>query len=124
MVLALPTDDNDANLVTGQYVRPVKLKVTADSIVQKDLDSAEKIAIELYENGFDTNSHFPQCARLCFAAHCCNNSYAYTGGYNQQIASTIQYDFEFAQAVKYKLVAVQLQRVRIDALGRMSAKLD
>ncbi len=124
MVLAIPTDDNDAKLVTGQYVRPVKLKVTADSIVQKDLDSVEKIAIELYENGFDDNAHFPQCARLCFASHCCDNSYAYTGGYNQQIASTIQYDFEFAEAVKYKLVAVQLQRVRIDALGRMSAKLD
>ena len=105
-------------------MRPTKLKVTADSIVQKDLDSKEKIAIELYENGFDENSLFPQPARLCFASHCCDNSYAYTGGYNQQIASTIQYDFTFDEAVKYKLIAVQLQRVRIDALGRMSAKLD
>ena len=124
MVLAVPTDDNDAKLQSGQFVRPSKLKITADSIVQKDLDTKEKIAIELYENGFDENSLFPQPARLCFASHCCDNSYAYTGGYNQQIASTIQYDFTFDVAVKYKLVAVQLQRVRIDALGRMSAKLD
>ena len=124
MLLAVPTNANESLLQTGQYVRPKKFKITADSIVQKDLDSKEKIDIELYENGFEENGVFPQPARLCFASHCCDNSYAYTGGYNQQIASTISYDFEFDQAVKYKLIAVQLQRVRIDALGRMSAKLD
>ena len=124
LVLAVPTNANANLLQTEQFVQPTKMKVTADSIVQIDMDSPEKIQCQLYENGFDENGIFPQPARLCFSSHCCDNSYAYTGGYNQQIASTIQYDFEFNQNVKYKLVAVQLQRVRIDALGRMSAKLD
>ena len=124
MVLAVSTNANDALLQTEQFVKPKNLKITADSIVQKDLDTPEKVEIELYENGFDDNADFPQPGRICFAAHCCDNSYAYTGGYNQNIASTITYDFEFATAVKYKLIAVQLQRVRIDPLGRMSAKLD
>ena len=123
-MLAVPTNANELLLQTEQFVQPTKMKVTADSIVQIDMDTPEKIQCQLYENGFDENSDFPQPGRICFAAHCCDNSYAYTGGYNQQIASTISYDFEFDQAVKYKLIAVQLQRVRIDALGRMSAKLD
>ena len=41
-----------------------------------------------------------------------------------QLASTITYFFEFSEAVKYKIVAIQLQRCRIDALGRVTAKLD
>lgn len=124
IVLAVPDEDNLGKRQHQDYVKPIKIKVTADSIVQLDMDTPEKIQIELYENGFDDNADFPQPARICFAAHCCDNSYAYCGGYNQQIASTIQYDFTFAEAVHYKLIAVQLQRVRIDALGRMTAKLD
>ena len=124
IVLAVPNEDNVCKRQHQNFVKPTKIKVTADSIVQLDMDTPEKIQIELYENGFDDNVDFPQPARICFAAHCCDNSYAYCGGYNQQIASTIQYDFTFAEAVHYKLVAVQLQRVRIDALGRMTAKLD
>ncbi len=124
MLLAVATSDNDALLNTQVFVRPIKFKVTADSIVQKDLDNKEKIAIELYENGFDDNADFPQPARICYGAHCGDNSYSYNGGYNCQLASTIQYDFRFDVAVKYKLVAVQLQRVRIDALGRITSSLD
>ncbi len=124
IVLAVPDEDNVGKRKHQNFVKPIKIKVTADSIVQLDMDSPEKIQCELYEQGFDDNSDFPQPARICFGQHCCDNSYAYCGGYNQQIASTIQYDFTFAEAVHYKLIAVQLLRVRIDALGRMSAKLD
>ncbi len=124
MLIAVATNANASLLSTKEYIKPVKFKVTADSIVQKDLDSAEKIAYELYEQGFDENTVFPQAARICFGAHCCDNSFAYTGGYNQQLASTIQYDFQFDAAVKWKLIAVQLQRVRIDSLGRVSSTLD
>ena len=124
IVLAVPDEDNVAKRKHQNFVKPIKMKVTADSIVQLDMDSPEKIQCELYEQGFDDNSDFPQPARICFGQHCCDNSYAYCGGYNQQIASTIQYDFTFAEAVHYKLIAVQLLRVRIDALDRMSAKLD
>ena len=124
LVLAVATNANESLLQTQDFIQPTKMKVTADSIVQIDMDTKEKILCSMYENGFDENVDFPHPGRICFASHCCDNSYAYTGGYNQQIASTIQYDFQFPSAVKYKLVAVQLQRVRIDALGRMTAKLD
>ena len=42
------------------------------------------------------------------------------GGYNQQLASSIQYEFTFDQAVSYKIIAVQIQRVQIDGAGKMS----
>ena len=48
---------------------------------------------------------------------------SYAGGYNQQLASSIQYDFTFAEAVSYKLFAVQIQRVQIDGAGQMTASL-
>ena len=117
-------DEADEAKHTAAYIRPSSFKITADAIVQKDLDTPEKVDIELYENGFDDNADFPQPGRLCFAAHCCDNSHQYSGGYNMQLASTITYNFKFPSAVRYKLVAVQLQRVRIDALGRIVSKLD
>lgn len=107
------------------YIRPINVKVTADSIVQKDLNTKNKVDAELWSNGFvQKNADFPHPGRLCFAAHCAENSHVYTGGYNQQLASTIQYDFEFPSACRYKIVAVQLQRVRIDSTGRITATLN
>ena len=106
-------------------IRPINVKVTADSIVQKDLNTKNKVDAELWSNGFvQKNADFPHPGRLCFAAHCAENSHVYTGGYNQQLASTIQYDFEFPSACRYKIVAVQLQRVRIDSTGRITATLN
>ena len=58
---------------------------------------------------------------------CCprrKSSHLYSGGYNQQLVSTISYEFEFAEAVKFKLVAVQLQRVSIQADGKVVANLE
>ena len=107
------------------YIKPTSFKVTADSIVQKDLNTKNKVDAELWANGFvQKNADFPHPGRLCFAAHCAQNSHVYTGGYNQQLASTIQYDFTFAAGCRYKIVAVQLQRVRIDSTGRITATLN
>ena len=66
---------------------------------------------------------FPQPGRLCFAAQVADTPHTYSGGYNQQLASSIQYDFTFSQAVSYKLIAVQIQRVQIDGSGQMTASL-
>ena len=118
-IIAVADESNEAKH-TAAYIKPSSFKITADAIVQKDLDTREKIDIELYENGFDSN----EPGRLCFAAHCCDNSHQYSGGYNMQLASTITYNFKFPSAVRFKIVAVQLQRVRIDALGRVISKLD
>ena len=107
------------------YVQPTSFKVTADSIVQKDLNTVAKVKAELWANGFvQNNADFTQPGRLCFAAHCANNAHVYTGGYNMQLASTIQYDFTFAVSCRFKIVAVQLQRVRIDSTGRITARLN
>ena len=66
-----------------------------------------------------SRTHFPQPGRLCFAAHCAENNHTYSGGYNMQLASTITYEFEFAVACRYKIIAVQLQRVRIESGPRV-----
>ena len=118
-------NDADESRHGHTYIKPVTFKVTADSIVQKDLDPQTKVDYELWVNGFvQKNEDFPPPGRLCFAAHCAENSHVYTGGYNQQLASTIQYDFTFAGACRFKLIAVQLQRVRIDSTGRITATLN
>ena len=118
-------EDADPSRHGFTYIKPVTFKVTADSIVQKDLDTQTKVDYELWVNGFvQKNEDFPSPGRLCFAAHCAENSHVYTGGYNQQLASTIQYDFSFAAACRFKLIAVQLQRVRIDSTGRITATLN
>ena len=106
------------------YIQPTSFKVTADAIVQKDLANTQKVSAELWQNGFVDNEDFPNPGRLCFAAHCANNSHVYTGGYNQQLASTIEYAFTFGVECRYKLVAVQIQRCKIDAVGRITASLD
>ena len=106
------------------YLRPTSLKITADAIVQRDLNTTQKVAAELWQNGFVDNDDFPQPGRLCFASHCANNSHVYSGGYNQQLASTIEYAFTFAVECRYKIIAVQIQRCKIDSVGRITASLD
>lgn len=122
MILAVPYNAlEDRHSVA--YVKPTSFKVVADSIVQKDLDSKNKIDAELWTNGFCAPDDFPSNGRLCFAAQAADTPHTYSGGYNQQLASSIQYEFTFDQAVSYKIIAVQIQRVQIDGAGQMSASL-
>ena len=109
--------------VTTQIL-PSKFKVIADSVTQKDLNTPEKVQMELYSNGFTQNSAFKNCGRLCFASHAAESTHHYSGGYNMQTASTISFEFEFAEGVDYRIYAVQLQRVSIDSLGLIRASLE
>ena len=94
-------------------------------MIQKNLDSAEKIRLENYTNGFvSPDAVFAQPARLCFASHAAFSDHKWCGGYNMSLASNICFVFEFGSAVKYKLVAISLQRVKIDAQGVLRAYLD
>ena len=52
------------------------------------------------------------------------STHRYSGGYNTTLSSNISFEFSFAQTVRYRLIAVQLQRVKIDALGKMFAYLE
>ena len=109
---------------TAQVKLPIRFKVISDSVVQKDLNNPEKIGMELYSNGFTANSKFNNCARLCFASHAAQATHHYSGGYNMRSASQVTFEFEFAEAVDYKLYAVQLQRVDIDSRGLIRATLE
>ena len=105
------------------YVRPTTFKCTADAVVQRDLDSKQKVDIELWQNGFVDNNEFPNCGRMCFAQHAAESSHVYSGGYNMSIASNVDFEFSFAEAVNYRIFAVQLQRIKIDGTGRYSSYL-
>ena len=98
--------------------------VTADSIDQKVLDTPYKIRAELWTNGFVPPTAFPSPGRLCFAAHASHSSELYSGGYNMTLASNVHFKFKFDQNVRYRLIAVQLQRVKIDSLGILRAYLE
>ena len=117
-------DEADEAKHTQEYIRPTKFKITADSIVQKDLDNKNKIDAELWVNGFVQNTDFPQPGRLCFAAHAAENNHTYSGGYNMQLSSQVQVDVKFPIAVDFRIYAVQLQRISISPLGLVQASLD
>ena len=124
MLLAYANNSDESRFGTT-FVRPTSFRVEADNIIQKNLDSKEKIEMELYTQGFvSPDDVFNQPARLCFGAHSAEADHKYTGGYNMTLASNISFIFTFAVAVKYKLVAVQYQRVKIDANGAVRAYLD
>ena len=68
MVVAV-AHNADASRHEQAYILPSSIKVTADSIVLKDLDTPEKVKIDLWTNGFCPPADFPSPGRLCFAAH-------------------------------------------------------
>ena len=123
--IAVTHKENADERSRREYIRPTSIKVIADSIVQKDLNTPEKVACELYVNGFCPPADFPSPGRLCFAAHCAEGStHMYTGGYSMNLSSNITFEYTFAEACDVKIVAVQLQRVKISALGVVRAYLE
>ena len=50
-------------------------------------------------------------------------THMYTGGYVMKIASNVIFEFTFDEAVKYRIVAVQLQTVAIASAGVITATL-
>ena len=108
------------------YVRPTSIKCTADAIVQRDLDTVQKVEAELWTNGFVPPEDFPAPGRLCFASHAAEASHIYSGGYNMTLASNVDFEFTLpsGSAHKYRIFAVQLQRVKIDSAGRIRAFLE
>ena len=123
MIVAV-ADDADNSRHTHAYVLPTSITITVDSIVVKSLDTPEKVKAELWTNGFVPNSTFPNPGRICFAAHAAHSDHLFSGGYNMQLASNVDVSFTFAAACRYKVVASQIQRVTIDALGKLRARLE
>ena len=125
-IIAVPDTGNeqaDPSRCGNDYVLPQNLKITADSVVQKDLNTPEKVKAELWTNGFVPPVDFPSPGRLCFAAHASHSDHVFSGAYKMTGASTIEISFQFAQNVVYRIVASQVQRVTLDATGQFHARL-
>ena len=115
--------DADDTRHTAEYILPTSITVTVDAVVVKSLDTPEKVQAELWQNGFTPNASFPSPGRMCFAAHAAGSDHLYSGGYNMRLASTVDFAFTFKENVSYRIVASQIQRVTIDAVGKLSASL-
>ena len=124
-ILAVAEGANEDEYSAHTYILPTMFRVVADSITQKELADAQDVLVENWVNGFHPPDDFPSPGRLCFAAHCGDSStHRYSGGYNTTLSSNISFEFSFSAQVRYRLIAVQLQRVKIDALGKMHAYLE
>ena len=105
-------------------VHPTKFTIISDSVTQKSLNTPEKVEMELWSNGFIGNAKCNSPGRLCFASHAAEAENMYSGGFNMQLSSQISVEIEFAEAVDYRIFAVQLQRVTVNSLGLVQASLD
>jgi hypothetical protein len=125
MILAVPVAANANARRAHDYIRPTHFEVVHDMIVQKSLDTPRKVDSELYTNGFNPPEDFGSPGRLCFASHCsADSTQLYSGGYNMEQATTLQFRFSFAEPVDYRLVAVQYANCKIDGSGILSSTLD
>ena len=111
------SDKERSELSPKDYVRPNLIRVIADSVIQRELDGKHKIEIELWTQGFCAPQDFPHPGRMCFASHCGESS-------TPMLASNVVFELRFPEAVKWKIVAVQYQRVTINSLGRVQAFLE
>ena len=123
MVIAVPNNADETRHGTD-YVLPDSFKVTADSICQKDLNTPQKVKAELWSNGFCPPADFPSPGRLCFAVHAARADHVFSGAYNMQSASNVDFEFTFPTAVRYRLVASCLQRCSIAPDGKIRARLE
>ena len=123
MLIAVANQATEDRYTARDYVKATSFKISADNVVQRDLDTKEKIAAELWTNGFIETDDFPHCARLCFGSHMSDATHMYTGGYVMKLASNIIFEFSFPVQVRFRIVAVQLQTVAINSDGVMTATL-
>ena len=124
IAVAVATGATEDRYSAFEYIKPTSMKITADSIVQKDLEDVQKINIENWEQGFCEPADFPSPGRLCFSAHSADNTHLYAGGYNMSLASNIQVGIRFPSECRFKLYAIAYQRVKIDELGHVRSYLE
>ena len=104
-------------------VDPEHFEIVSDTVVQKRLDSLQKVQIEKWTNGFCENTWSTVPARLCFAAHASESESVYSGGFNMAQSGQIQINIKFPTHTDFRLFAVQLQRVELSELGHLTASL-
>jgi len=122
--VAVATGTADAHKEIQTNVLATHFSITSDSVIQKSLNTPEKVEMELWQHGFIGNKFANSPSRLCFAAHASEAENLYSGAYNMHHSSQITIDLEFPSAVDYRVFAVQLQRVIIDAEGQVVSSLN
>ena len=122
--IAVPTGTAVDQREIDTNVQATHFSITSDSVTQKSLDSAAKVQMELWSNGFVGNAFCNSPSRLCFAAHAADAENLYSGGYNMQMSSNVVVECEFAEGVDFRVFAVQLQRVTVNSIGLIQASLD
>jgi hypothetical protein len=122
--IAVPTGTAEAQREIDTSVQASHFAIVSDSVTQKSLDSAAKVQMELWSNGFVGNSFCNSPSRLCFASHAAEAENLYSGGFNMQLSSQVSVELEFPEAVDYRVFAVQLQRVTVNSIGLVQASLD
>ena len=122
--IAVPSGTTEALREIDTNILPTRFTIISDSVTQKTLNTPEKVQMELWSNGFIGNKKCNRVGRLCFASHAAEAENMYTGGFNMQLSSQISIEIEFAEAVDYRIFAVQLQRVTVNSLGLVQASLD
>ena len=123
-VVAQPSGTPEAQRDIVANVQATHIGITSDSVIQKQLDTPEKVQMELWQHGFNGNSVVEPLSRLCFAAHAADAENLYSGGYNMAHSSNITIDLEFGESVDYRVYAIQLQRVIIDGDGNIVSSLE
>lgn len=122
--VAVPEGTAEAAREIQQNVLASHFSITSDSVIQKSLDSEDKVRMELWSNGFIGNTFANSPSRLCFASHAAQAENLYSGAYNMHHSSQITIDLEFPEAVDYRVYAVQLQRVIVNSGGQVISSLN
>ena len=123
-VIAVATGASRDRYSAHTYIRPTVMRVLADTVVQKELDEPHKVDLESWCNGFTHPADFPAPGRICFACHCGESEHMYTGGYSMTLASNIVFELAFPQECRWKIIAVQYQRVTISTVGQLATSLE
>ena len=124
-VIGVAESVNEDRYSLTTRIQPSSIKIIADSVVQRSLDAPYKINAENWCHGFKPPTGFTEVGRVCFAAHAADDStHTFSGGYNMSLASNITIEVVFPSACRFKIVAVQLQRIRMDAQGHLTSYLE
>jgi hypothetical protein len=126
MFLAVPHQAVASDRRCHQYIKANHVSISHDYVVQKELNTPNKIGSELWANGFiPPNANFSSPARLCFAAHCSEDmTKRYMGGYVADTATNLQVTVAFPEACDFKVVSIAYANCKIAPDGVMTSNLD
>ena len=60
LLIIAVADDADESRHGPDYIKPTSIKITADSVVQRHLDTPQKVDIQLWQNGFVPPGRLPK----------------------------------------------------------------